>query len=92
MLEAELHEQDEVRVLNIVPSIRPRSHPRTAPRLIGVFTARVELAVSVLGNVDVVIRKLRSFVMEALWVCDHFLKWRRMDFVADGLAINWVSD
>ena len=92
MLEAELHEQDEVRVLNIVPSIRPRPHPRTAPRLIGVFAARVELAVFVLSNVDVVICEFRSFVMEAVRVCDHFLKWRGVDFVADRLAIDWVAD
>lgn len=82
----------QIGVLDLIPAVRPGTHAGPAARLVGVLAAGVELAVAVLGDVDVVVGELGAFVVEALRVGEHFLEGGGVDLVADGLAVDGVAD
>jgi len=60
--------------------------------LVGVFAAGIEFAVGVFGDVEVVVGEFSALVVVAVWVCDHFLEGRGMDFVGDWFPIDRVAD
>ena len=92
MLQAELHEQHEIRVGDVFLAVRPRAHALPAAGLVGVFPARVEFAVVVADGVEVVVGELGALVVVAFGVGEHFLEGRGVDFVGDGFVVDWVAD
>lgn len=92
MLQAELDEEDEVRVGDGVAAVGPGAHAVAAAGLVRVFAARVELAVAVSGDVEVAVGEFGALVVEAVLVGEQFLEGRGDDLVADGFAVDGVLD
>lgn len=92
MLQAELDEEDEVRVGDGVAAVGPGAHAVAAAGLVRVFAAGVELAVAVAGDVEVAVGEFGAFVVEAVGVGEEFLEGRGDDLVADGVAVDGVFD
>lgn len=92
MIDAKRDPNDHIRVLDIVAAVGPGAHAGAAARLVGVLAAGVELAVLVLGDVDVVVGELGALVVEAVRVGEHFLEGGGVDLVADGFAVDRVAD
>lgn len=91
VVDAELHEDDDVGVDGRVAAVRPAAHAGAAARLVGVEAAGVELAVAVRGQVDVVVGELGARVVEGLRVGQDLLEGRRHDLVGDGLVVDRVA-
>ena len=92
MVDSELHPEHDILVNDIVLPVRPRAHARPAARLVRVPAARVQLAVAVAGDVDIMVGELGAFEVETLWVGEDLLEGRSHDLVADGFVVDRVAD
>lgn len=96
MLHPELDPHHDVVALAIrardgVLPIGPGAHALAAAGLVGVHAAGVELAVAVLGHVDVVVGELGALVVEGLGMGEHLLEGRGVDLVGDRFAVDGVE-
>ena len=91
MLQPKLHIHHEISIDDVLVTGRPRAYAFTTAGLVGVFSTRVELAVGVLGNVQIMIRELGALVVVAFRVGNHFLKRRRVDLISDWFPIDRVA-
>lgn len=91
MVDAELHPHDNVLVPDAVLAGGEAAHARAAARLVRVPPARVQLAVAVGGDVDVVVGELGALEVERARVREHLLERRRVDLVRHGLAVDGVA-
>lgn len=55
MVDAELDEDDEIVVDNVLPTVGPATYACASPGLIGVFATGIKLPVAVLDGIDVTI-------------------------------------
>ena len=92
VLQSELDEDDEVGVGDVFVAAGPGAYAVAAPGLVCVFAARVEFAVVVFCDVDVVVGEFGAFVVEALGVGQEFLEGGGDDFVADWFSVDGVFD
>lgn len=90
VLKTKLHPNHDIIVYNILFAVSPRSYPSTSTRLVSILPTCIELTVMVLGDVDIMIGKLCSFVMKGVGVSDHLLEGRCVDLISDCFAIHWV--
>ena len=74
MLQAALDPEDEIVIEDVVVPTGPGAHALSAAGLIGVFAPRVQLAVAVLGDVEVVVGELGALVVEGGWGASIFWK------------------
>lgn len=77
MVDAELNEDNEIVVDDVVFAIRPVAHAGTAAGLVGVLSATVQLVFTVLDSVDVVVGEFGSLVIEAVGIGDDLLEKAR---------------
>lgn len=82
MIHSKLDEDNEIVVHDVLRPCRPTTDTSTTTRLVGVSPARVKFAISILDSIYVLICKLCTPMIEALGVRKHFLKPRRVDFIA----------
>ncbi len=92
VLQPKLHVQHQILVDYVFVPPGPRAHAGAAAGLGGVFAAGVELAVGVLGHVEVVVGELGAFVVVRVRVRDYFLERGRVDFVGDWFSVDGVAD
>lgn len=92
MVDAELNEDNEIVVDDVVFAIRPVAHAGTAAGLVGVLSATVQLVFTVLDSVDVVVGEFGSLVIEAVGIGDDLLERWRVDLISDRLAIDRVAN
>ena len=92
VLQPELHVQHQILIDDVFIPPGPRAHAGAAAGLVGVFATGVELAIGVLGDVEVVVGELGAFVVVGVWVRENFLEGRRVDFVGDWLSVDGVAD
>ena len=91
MLQSKLHIHDQIGVDNILVAVGPGADTGAAARLVGIFATSIEFAVSILGDIEIMISKFRALVVVAVGVGDHFLESGHVDLVRDGLSIDWVA-
>lgn len=91
VVDAELHPKDQIIVQNIILAIRPSSNALAAAALVSIPAASVQLPIAMLGDVDVVVRKLRSLEVERAGVRQDGLEGWHVDLVGYWLVVDWVS-
>ena len=92
MINPELHPEHDVLVNDVILPVRPSTHACAAAGLVRVPAARVQLAVAVAGDVDIMVGELGAFEVETLWVGEDLLEGRSHDLVADGFVVDRVAD
>ena len=90
MLKTELYPDDDIIVDDILFAVGPRTNACAATRLVGVLASGVQLVVVILGDVNVVISELGTFVVEGAGMGDHLLERRSMDFVGYCLLVDGI--
>ena len=90
MLKTKLYPDDDVIIDDILFAVGPRTNACAATRLVGVLATRVQLVVVILGDVDVVISELGTFVVEGAGMGDHLLEGWSMDFVGYCLVVDGI--
>jgi hypothetical protein len=79
------HPKERIEVLS-------KLHNESFLTLVGVFSATEQFVLSVLGDIDAVIRELCPFVMIARRMCQKWLHRRNLNLVCNGLMVDGIAD
>lgn len=91
MVDAELDEDHQILVHNLLLPVRPAPHASPSSALVRVLSSGIQLTIAILHSIDALVCKFCTLVIEAVVIREHLLKRRCVDLVRNGLVVDGIA-